>query len=408
VDLPTEDLIVNTPVLNRAAFGGRKVIDVDTHLVEPHDLWTKRAPASMRDKLPRVKVVDGIRSWVIDDDKILLKGAIPSSVIRTDGAKWPGLEFINHQIEEVHPASYSVRERLEMMDRLGISAQIVYPNILGFGGQKAVEVDDQLRLATVQIFNDAMAEFQSDSRQRMFPMAMLPWWDVELSVKEIERVHKMGLRGLNINSDPHTFRRSNGKFLPDLGQPYWYPMWEICEALNLSINFHIGASEESMDFVGHQGWPGLHQDLRSGLGGAMLFINNGKTMGNLILSGLLDRFTKLKFVSVESGLGWIPFLLEAIDWQCQESGANAIKLQRKPSEYFRTNFYSCFWFERRSLVYDIRRLGVDNCLFETDFPHPICLYPVDSMDTALKGLTEEEIGKVLLGNAARVYNIAVQ
>jgi predicted TIM-barrel fold metal-dependent hydrolase len=182
-------------------------------------------------------------------------------------------------------------------------------------------------------------------------------------------------------------------------------MWEACEQYDMSINFHIGASEESMDFVGKQGWPGLHQDMRSGLGGAMLFINNGKTMGNLILSGLLDRFTKLKFVSVESGLGWIPFLLEAIDYQMSETGANACKLQRKPSEYFKTNFYACFWFERKNLVHDIRQLGVENCLFETDYPHPICLYPVDNMETALDGLSETEKNLILSGNAARVYNI---
>jgi predicted TIM-barrel fold metal-dependent hydrolase len=398
---------MNQPILDRSVFGGRKVIDVDTHLVEPFDLWTSRAPASMRDRLPRVKMVDGIRSWVIDNDRILSKGAVPACTISKDGVKWPGLDFTKKQFEEVNLAAHSVKERVALMDEMGVSAQIIYPNILGFGGQKAVEVDDQLRLATVQIFNDAMAEMQAESGNRLYPMAMLPWWDAALSVQEIRRVHAMGLKGLNINSDPHTFHRADGSRLPDLGQPYWYPMWEACEALDLSINFHIGASEESMDFVGTQGWPDLHQDMRSGLGGAMLFINNGKTMGNLILSGLLDRFPRLKFVSVESGVGWIPFFLETIDYQMSETGFNACKLQRKPSEYFQTNFYACFWFERKSIAYDIKRLGVDNVMFETDFPHPICLYPVDNIDVALDGLTEAEKVKVLSGNAARVYNITL-
>ncbi|MEY2944108.1 MAG: hypothetical protein RLY97_2122 [Pseudomonadota bacterium] len=398
---------MNIPVLDRSVFGGRKVIDVDTHLVEPFDLWSSRAPAAMKDRLPRVKMVDGVRSWVIDDDKLLLKGAIPSCTISKNGEKWPGLDFLNMQMEDVAVASYSVKERCEVMDAMGIDAQIIYPNILGFGGHKAVAVDDELRLATVQIFNDAMAEMQVDSGNRMYPMAMVPWWDVKLCVAEIERVHRMGLKGLNINSDPHLFCRSDGTMLPDLGQDYWNPMWEICEAYDLPINFHIGASEESMDFVGAQGWPGLHRDMRSGLGGAMLFINNGKTMGNLILSGLLDRYPKLKFVSVESGLGWIPFLLEAIDYQMSETGFNAYKLQKKPSEYFKSNFYACFWFERRNLVHDIRQLGVDNCLFETDYPHPICLYPVDNMDHAFAGLDEGDKVKLLSGNAALVYNIQV-
>jgi predicted TIM-barrel fold metal-dependent hydrolase len=396
---------MNKPVLNAKVFGGRKVIDVDTHLVEPHDLWTKHAPAKYKDRVPQVKVVDGVRSWVIDGDKVLLKGAIPSSTVKKDGSKWPGLEFLNHQIEEVHPSSYSVPERLELMDATGITAQILYPNILGFGGQNAVKVDPELRLVSVQIFNDAMAEVQAESGDRIFPMALMPWWDVDLCVKEIERSHRMGLRGININSDPHYFAGPDGNKLPDLGQPHWYPMWEACQDFDMPVNFHIGASEQSMDFVGQQGWPGLHYDLRSCLGGAMLFINNGRVMGNLILSGLLDRYTKLKFVSVESGIGWIPFLLEAIDWEYQETGKNQNYLQRLPSEYFASNFHACFWFERRDLTRQIKQLGVDNVLFETDFPHPVCLYPIDDLDQAMGGLTEAEKVKVLSGNAARVYNI---
>jgi predicted TIM-barrel fold metal-dependent hydrolase len=393
--------------MNKSAFGGRKVIDVDTHLTEPHDLWLKRAPARLRDRVPQVKMIDGVRSWVIDGDKILLERAITSSTIKSDGSKWPGLEFLNHQFEEVHPASHSARERVAMMDAQGISAQILYPNILGFGGQHAVKVDEELRLASVKIFNDAMAEFQADSKNRIFPMALLPWWDVKLAVAEIERAHKLGLRGLNINSDPHFFTAPDGGKLPDLGQPHWYPMWEVCEALNFPINFHIGASEQSMDWVGQQGWPGMTHAMRAALGGAMLFINNGRVMGNIILSGLLDRFPKLRFVSVESGIGWLPFLLEAIDYEYQEVGANAAGLQRRPSEYFKTNFHACFWFERRNLAQQIRAVGVENILFETDFPHPVCLYPVDNIDAAMDGLTEVEKIKVLSGNAAKLYNIPV-
>ena len=82
---------MNAPVLDRSVFGGRKVIDVDTHLVEPFDLWSSRAPAAMKNRLPRVEVKDGIRSWIIDEDKILSKGAVPACTISKEGVKWPGL-----------------------------------------------------------------------------------------------------------------------------------------------------------------------------------------------------------------------------------------------------------------------------------------------------------------------------
>jgi predicted TIM-barrel fold metal-dependent hydrolase len=398
---------MNKPVLNAKAFGGRKVIDTDTHLTEPHDLWTRRAPAKFKDRVPQVKMINGVESWVIDGDKLVGLGANPASCIKRDGSKYEGLEFLEVSIRDVHPSSYSVRERLELMDETGVSAEIVYPNILGFGGQNAAKVDDELRLACVQIFNDAMGELQAESRDRMFPMALLPWWDPTLAVKEIERAHAMGLRGLNINSDPHNFTGADGKTLPDLGQPHWNPMWEAAQALDMSVNFHIGGSEQSMDWFGEQGWPQLPNDLRMALGGAMLFMNNGRVMGNLILSGLVDRFPKLKFVSVESGLGWVPFILEALDHEYKEVGVKQGKLERLPSEYFATNFYTCFWFERRNLTHMIRAVGVDNVLFETDFPHAICLYPIDDMDVAMEGLTEDEKVKVLSGNAAKLYKIDV-
>ena len=112
-----------------------------------------------------------------------------------------------------------------------------------------------------------------------------------------------------------------------------------------------------MDWFGNQAWPDIDYDLRMGLGGAMLFVNNGRVMANLIYSGLLDRYEKLTFVSVESGLGWIPFTLEALDMDYLEVGIQAGKLKRMPSEYYATNFLSCFWFERRDLSQTIKRLG---------------------------------------------------
>ena len=189
-----------------------KVIDADTHLTEPHDLWTKRAPAAMRDRVPQVKMLDGVRSWVIDGNQSIGTGAHPNSSILKQGVKVRDLDhFLKLQFEDVHLGSSSVKERLQIMDEAGIHAQIVYPNILGFGGQASAKVDPELRLTCVQIYNDAMAELQEESGQRLFPMALLPWWDVGQAVKETERCAAMGLRGININSDPRSGQRSRNR-----------------------------------------------------------------------------------------------------------------------------------------------------------------------------------------------------
>ena len=385
-----------------------KVIDADTHITEPHDLWIRRAPASIRDRVPQVKLFDGQPSWVIDGDKTIGFGAHPNSAILKDGGKIRVLDqFLNLTFDDVHAGSSSIRERLQVMDQTGIYAQIVYPNILGFGGQAAAKVDPALRLACVRIYNDAMAEMQEESGQRFFPMALLPWWDVNEAVRETVRCEAMGLRGININSDPHTVRGDNGEFLPDLGSPHWDPLWEVCEALNLPVNFHIGASEQSIDWMGQQGWPSLPRDLRSGLSGSMMFFANSRVMGNIIFSGLLDRFPRIKFVSVESGIGWIPFLLESLDYQLVEI-AEGRSFRKLPSEYFRSNFHGCFWFETgKEISHTARRVGIDNVLFMTDFPHPTGLYPIENLESRLGDMTAEERAKVLSLNAAKLYNIPV-
>jgi uncharacterized protein len=385
-----------------------RVIDADTHYTEPHDLWTKRAPAGLRERVPQVKMHDGQMSWIIDGDKSIGTGAHPNSAILKDGSKVRVLDnFLKLKFADVHLGSSSLKERLAVMDQCGIYAQIVYPNILGFGGQAAAKVDFELRQVCVEIYNDAMAELQAESGGRLFPMALLPWWDVKAAVKETERAAAMGLRGININSDPHLHREANGDNIPDLGSPHWDALWEVCIDKNLPVNFHIGASEQSIDWMGQQGWPSLTRDLRSGISGAMLFFNNGKVVSNLIFSGLLDRFPGLKFVSVESGVGWIPFLMEALDYQLVEI-AEGRKFDLKPSEYFRRNFYACFWFEQEDIASTLRKVGIDNVLFETDFPHPTGLYPIENLEGRLSGLTPVEQAKVLSTNSAKLYRIPLQ
>src|SRR5579864_8460436 len=106
-----------------------KVIDADTHLSEPHDLWTKRAPAKLRDRVPQVKMLNGKISWVIDGDKSIGYGASPASTVLKNGEKILGLKYRTLTLDQVHPASSRLHERLALMDDNGIWAQIVYPNV---------------------------------------------------------------------------------------------------------------------------------------------------------------------------------------------------------------------------------------------------------------------------------------
>jgi len=378
-----------------------RVIDSDTHLSEPYDLWTSRAPQQWKERVPQVKEINGKRTWVINGDT-QLGYAAPASVIRKNGEKIRGWGFMQCRMEDVHQGSFDIKARLRYMDETGIWAQIIYPNFLGFGGQRASQLSEDIRLISFQIYNDAMAEIQQESGHRMFPMAMLPWWNIDMCVQEAIRCHKMGLHGVNMNNHPH----SHG--LPDLGHRDWDRLWEVCSDLNLPVNFHIGASEESASWFTSMPWPSQTPDQKLALGSAMLFVNNAGVLSNMIFSGVLERFPKLKLASVESGVGWIPFVLEALDYQMEEEvpGASEI-LSMKPSDYFRRQIYACFWFERKGLRAALEALGPDNLMFETDFPHPTCLYPAALSYPAegLAGVNHEMLRKLMSTNAAKVYSI---
>ena len=387
--------------VRRESFGDLTIIDVDTHLTEPRDLWSARAPVDYAERVPRVVDHQGTPTWVLDG--AVLGRAGGGSVVKRDGTKWLGSDFIGKGVEDTHPAATHVGPRLKVMDELGIDAQIVYPNLVGFGGNRLADVvDPTVRLLCASLWNDAMAEMQEESGQRLFPMALVPWWDRDTAVEEISRAYALGLRGVNMSADPQRLG------VPDLGEPYWDPMWEACGALHMPVNFHVGASETAMSWFGDSPWPSLGRDQKLALGSAMIYLSNAKVLGNLIFSGVLERHPTVKFVSVESGIGWIPFFLESLDYQLEETAQSSREfLTMKPSEYFRRQMYGCFWFEGNALGATIEAVGVDNCMFETDFPHPTCLYPdsLERVGEALGTMDDSVIARVMGKNAQRVYSL---
>ena len=200
------------------------------------------------------------------------------------------ISFSQLKFEDVHPGSSSVKERLAVMDETGIYAQIVYPNILGFGGQAAAKVDPALRQVCVEIYNDAMAELQEESGQRLFPMALLPWWDVKAAVKETERAAHDGLA-----RHQHQFRSafSQGRRRRPhsrSGQPALGSAVGSVRRQNMPVNFHIGASETVDRLDGQQGWPSLPRDLRSGIWARCCSSTTARSSPTSFTRGPLDRF----------------------------------------------------------------------------------------------------------------------
>jgi len=382
----------------------RFVVDADSHWCERPDLFTKLAPAKYKDRVPHVEEVDGEPTWVFDG---LVMGRFSAGgVIARDGSKSPsGPALEEWTIDQIHEGAYDPKVRLGVLDSLGIDAQVIFPSTIGLGGQDLGLVDDQtLRRLTIEIYNDAQAQIQAESNNRLLPLPVMPAWSIDACVAEAKRVAGLGARGVNMTSDPDDLGA------PDLASPEWDPLWATCVEHQLPVHFHIGASVTGMTFYGRYPWPSHPRNVRLAIGGTLLFIGNARVVTNLILSGMFDRHPDLKMVSVESGCGWIPFILETLDYEMSENAPDELRQMKKmPSQYFKSNLYATLWFEDNfnRLSDLIETVGEDNILFETDFPHPTCLYPdpLPRFEKRTSMLPERVRNKILGENARKLYRL---
>jgi predicted TIM-barrel fold metal-dependent hydrolase len=382
-----------------------QVIDTDSHVSEPYDLWTSRVAAKHRDRVPVVKTYErtGSKHWFVGDTWLAATGFFAQAGSEDFP---PAGNYRN--LEDADPGSWDPAVRLKRMDEYGIHAQVLYPNIMGFEAALIMDLGDELSIICTQVYNDFLTEFASVDRARFIPIAMVPFWNIEASLKEIERAYQSGHKGVLFANKLEQIG------LPIFTNPHWDPIYSLCQDLELSINFHVG-------FAGMR--EGVHtadsklerektfdarQAARSTSVGIM---GNGDCIANIIASGLAERFPRLPFVSVESGMGYLPYLIDSMDWHWRGYGAH-IDHPVLPSEIFRRQCYGTFWFETSTL--GLLEKFPDNFMFETDYPHPTAMAPgpntpdrrpADHIISSFAGVPPEVARKALHDNAARIYHM---
>lgn len=382
-----------------------KVIDTDTHIIEPYDLWTSRISVKkFGDKVPHVKWDEKEQedAWFFGSERT---GAAAGAAM----AGWHEFPPKRPQrLEQVDPALYAAGPRLKKMDEYGIYAEILYPNVAGFGAGRYLKLGDaELMGLCVSAYNDWLAEWSSADAKRLIPQMALPFWDLDASLKEMDRATKLGHKGVVMIGEPEFYGMNK------LTDPHWDPLWAAAQERGLPINFHIGTGDMWYFTMMHES---VKPHAHFASMGALFSIDNGKVISQLVCGGICHRFPKLNFVSVESGVGWLPYLLAGLDYQWKNCGAHLENPEMKllPSEYFKRQVYGCFWFEEATLKPAIDILGADNIMYETDFPHPTSMSPgpatsavapSEYIEKAFKGVDRESVSKIVHGNAARIYHL---
>ncbi|OLT26990.1 hypothetical protein BJF79_42990 [Actinomadura sp. CNU-125] len=378
------------------------VADVDSHIIEPADLWTSRVSSKWGDLVPHVKFHERRQEdyWYIGDRKLYGVGAFAQA----GWPEWPPSH--PKRLADALPAAVDPKERLAYMDKVGVYYQVMYPNILGFHSHRFLnQMPRELATECVRAYNDWITEFCSADARRLVPMTMLPFWDIDESVAEMRRAHEMGHKGVLFAA------RYDKAGFPRLIDDYWEPVLSQAQEMGLSMNFHVGflATDDEL-----KGAVDQSKKIDFTKESALVLLGNAQNIAEVVLSGVCHRYPDLKFVSVENGAGWLPFLGESMDWQWLNVGAHKEYPERMlPSEYMARQIYGMYWFERKSVRAVIDQLE-DNLMFETDFPHATSLSPGpasespsprDVMERSLGGLPEETIGKVLQHTATKLYNL---
>jgi len=378
----------------------KPIVDTDTHVTEPPDLWTSRMPKKFADQVLHVKMHPryNLEYWFLGDKAVF-------SAWGSANYGFPGGSLsIPARRDESHPGAWDVHERLKYMDETGVLAQVLYPNLGAVIMGLYKTMDDEVKLGSIRAYNDFMIDFIAPAPDRFVPMAVLPLWDVDACVKEVERAARIGHKGVLLSGAPH----EHG--WPYLSDKAWDPLWSAIRATNLPISFHAGGGDFADDFLsaGRYKADGVEANyVRSSL---LSFLLVGGQLADLLMSGVPQRYPELRFAVVESGIGHLNYCLEALDYHYDVAQVwkKRPEFKEYPSETFKKQVFVNYWFERLE-QFHVDKIGEDNIMFETDFPHTTCIGGRDAVEEALTNgleLQPERVqNKILYENAAKLYNV---
>ncbi|ODQ93396.1 hypothetical protein BHQ17_13605 [Mycolicibacterium holsaticum] len=290
------------------------------------------------------------------------------------------------------------------------NAAVLFPNLAFIGPEvfyAAGPEYPEFRNVALRAYNDFILEWASADPNRLLPLACIPYWNVKDAVAEIERCAELGHRGLVTTGKPHIHGQ------PILADRHYDPMWAAAQDAGLSINFHVGGGRME-DFINEEriATEKFRAMMMRTLTGSTF--DSAHTLTDLLSSGVLSRFPDLKFVTSESAVGYIPFLLESLDYAFKkmEPWRERPDFQKDgmlPSDYFHRQCYANFWYEKLT-PWHVEKIGADNLLWESDYPHQTCLIDDevwDSVDYGIGDLSNEVREKVCWENAAQLYHVEI-
>ncbi len=370
-----------------------KRIDVDSHIQEKANTWTSRmSKKKWGDRIPHIENRDGGEQWIINGQPTGTLAVCPA--VMPDRLTWP------REWSLIPKGVYEAEGRMEYMDQDGIDCQVMYPNVTSPSGGRFQGMEPDFEEDCVRAYNDLQTEeWYGVNPNRFIALTVPVYSSIDRTVAEVKRNAKNGHRGVVLVGTPHL------RNLPHFSDRYWDPLWETIVEARLVASIHgSGDAPQSMRL---EPLPGMEHRRASASVAATGFTMHPQYLINLLFAGVLDRYPDLTFVSAETGIGWLPWLLESCDYAWEKGRLWNHGLPNRPSDLFRQHCYVDFWYELSAIQQYREFIGVDRIMWETDFPHPTALWPDTEkfLAKALKGVPKADQDKMMFENAIKAFNL---
>lgn len=389
------------------------IISVDDHVVEPAHTWQSRLPEKYREVGPRIvrRGIGGMTylgsgqryqidwddeappadCWVYEDLVVPHKRHVAAVGYSRDEMTLSPITY-----DEMRPGCYEPEARADDMLMNHVDGSLPFPTFPRFCGQTFAEAQDkELALLCVRAYNDFMVEeWCADSKGVNIPLCIIPLWDVDLAVAEVQRNAARGVHAVAFSEIPAKLGR------PSIHTGYWDPFFAACAETGTAVCMHIGSSSQM---------PITSEDAPPSVQVTLAFGNAMASMTDFLFSGLLVRYPNLKLAYSEGQIGWIPYILERADdvWEEHRAwGGVAEKVPEPPSTYYYRQVYGCFFRDKHG-VDSIDVVGENNITFETDYPHTDSTWPdTKEVGEKLMGhLPQETVYKLCRGNAITMLSL---
>jgi predicted TIM-barrel fold metal-dependent hydrolase len=375
-------------------------ISADCHLDMiwlPPDLFTSEAARALKEKMPFVaEQQDGTKRWVTHDgvDFGMAGGVgavgspyVPGKQLRVDKMHEAGLydDFVQKGLRRPGDPHLRVKE----LDRDGVDAEVIYGILAACGKMEDREAANEM----LRIYNNFMNHFCSFHPDREIGLACLPYSDVEAAAAEARRVAKLGMKGVELSCSWH---------MTPMWHPLWDPLWEAVNETQLPLHFHTFPAVDPK-LRAQQTGPTQRAMTYAGL--CLFQMTLGQILTALMGAAVFERFPNIRVVFGESGIGWIPYVIDRMDFEYQDQYRD-LKLKMLPSEYWRRQCKATFQYDRVGTKL-IDEMGVETLMWGSDYPHPDGVWPESKkyIDEQFSHLPADVTRKMTCENAGKFYGL---